>query len=63
MGIDLLEQRFGEIVVQQQAPELQQHGGVEYRLARQIDTHEVAQRLPVVKRIFQRLIGQAVPLL
>ena len=63
MSVDLLEQGLGEVVVQQQSPELQQRGGVGHRLARQVNAHEVAQRLAVVQRIFQRLVGQAVPLL
>jgi hypothetical protein len=31
--------------VEQQAPELQQRGGVRRRIVRQIDIHEVARRL------------------
>jgi hypothetical protein len=64
VGVDFLEQRLGEVVVQQQqAPELQQRGGVGHRLPRQVDAHVVAQRLAAVQRILQRFVGQAVPLL
>jgi len=48
---------------QQQIAKLQQPRGIRRRLARQVDAHEIAQRLAVVDRIFQRLVGQAVPLL
>ena len=61
--VDLVEQRPREVVGLQQAAELQQRRGVGHRLARQVDAHEVAQRLAVVQRILQRLVGQAVPLL
>jgi len=63
VGVDLVEQRSREVVVVEQAPELQQRRGVWDRLARQVDAHEVAQRLAVVQRVLQRLVGQAVPLL
>ena len=62
VGVDLFEQRLGEVVVQQQAPELEQRGGVR-QFARQVDAHEVAQCLAVVQGIFQRFVCQAVPLL
>jgi hypothetical protein len=61
--VDLVEQRPGEVVVLQQAPELQQRRGVRHRLARQVDAREVAQRLALVQRVLQCLVGQAVPLL
>ena len=60
VGVDFLEQRLGEVVVQQQAPELEQRGGIGHRFARQVDAHEVAQCLAVVQGIFQRLVCQAV---
>ena len=63
VGVDLFEQRLGELVVQQQAPELEQRGGIGRRFARQVDAHEVAQCLAVVQGIFQCLVCQAVPLL
>lgn len=63
MRVDLVEQRLGQVVGQQQSPELEQRRGVRHRLARQVDAHEVAQGLAVVQRVFQRLVGQAVPLL
>jgi hypothetical protein len=61
--VDLLEQGARQVVVVEQASKLQQRRRVGHRLARQIDAHEVAQRLAVVQRIFQRLVGQPVPLL
>lgn len=63
MDVDLVEQCLGQIVVQQQSSELQQRGGIGHRLTRQVDAHEVAQRLAVVQRVLQRFVGQAVPLL
>jgi len=45
-GVDLLEQWLGQVVIRQQ-PELEQRGGIGYRLARQVDAHDVAQRLTV----------------
>jgi hypothetical protein len=63
MGVDLLEQRLGQVVGDQQAAKLQQRGGIGHRLSRQVDAHEVPQRLAVVDRILEGFIGQAVPLL
>ena len=61
--VDLFKHRLRQVAGLQQAPELQQRRSVRHRLSRQVDTHEVAQRLTVVDRVFQGLVGQAVPLL
>ena len=63
VGVDLLEDGLRELVVFQQAAELQQRRGVGHLLPRQVDAHEVAHRLAVVDRIFQAFVAQAVPLL
>ena len=47
----------------EEAPKLQQPRRVGHRLARQVDAHEVPQRLAVVEGIFERVVGLAVPLL
>mgnify|MGYP005829094617 CR=1 FL=1 len=47
----------------QQMTEAQQRGRVRYALDGQIDTHEVAHRLTIVDRIFERLVGERIPLL
>ena len=47
----------------QQMTEVQQRGRVWYALDGQIDTHEVAHRLTIVDRIFERLVGERIPLL
>jgi hypothetical protein len=61
--VDLVGQRLGQVVGQQQSPEREQRGGIWLRIARQVDAHEVAQGLAVIQRAFQRLVGQALPLL
>jgi hypothetical protein len=61
--VDLVEQRLGQVVGQQQAPKLQQRRGVGHRFARQVDAHEIAHRLAVVQGVFQRFVSQPVPLL
>ena len=63
MRVDLVEQRPGQVVVLQQAPELQQRRRIRHRLTRKIDAHKVAQRLAVVDRILERFVGKAIPLL
>lgn len=47
----------------QQAPELQQHGGVRRRFVRQIDTDKATNGLAVVDRIFYSFVRQAEALL
>jgi hypothetical protein len=59
IGVDLLEQGLGAVVVQRQSSEHQQRGGIGHQLARQVDAHSVTQRLTIVRRV----VGQAVPLL
>jgi len=63
VGVDLVKERPRQIVVLQQAPELQQRRGVRHRLPRQIDADGIAQRLAVVDCILERLVGKAIPLL
>jgi hypothetical protein len=60
---DLVEQRPGQIVALQPMAEVQQGRRVRHRVAVQLDPGKAAQRLAVVQRIFQRLVGQTVPLL
>lgn len=43
--IDLFEQRRGQVSGRQQASKLQQLGGIENRLAREVDTQKLPQRL------------------
>ncbi len=45
VGVDLSEQRLGQVVGDEQASKLQQRGGIGHRLARQVDAHEVSKRL------------------
>ena len=60
---DLVEQRSGQIVPLQPMAEVQQRRRVRHRVTVQVDAGKAAQRLAVVQRIFQRLVGQPVPLL
>jgi hypothetical protein len=43
--------------------EVQHRRRIRHRLAVQLDPGKAAQRLAVVQRIFQRFVGQGVPLL
>ncbi len=63
VGVDLLENPLGQRMLLQQVTEAQECGRVRYAFARQIDTHEVAHRLTIVDRIFERLVGDRIPLL
>ena len=60
---DLAEQHFGQFVALQPMAEVQHGRRVRHPLHRQIDAGKAAQGLAVVKRIFQRLVRQPVPLL
>ena len=61
--VDLGQDRCGQIMLLEQAAELQQRRGVGHVLAPQVDADELAHGLAVVQRVFQRLVGQRVPLL
>ena len=63
MPVDLLEDRLGQLVLLEQATELQQRRRIRHRLARQIDPDESAHGLAVVDRVLEPLIGQTEPLL
>jgi hypothetical protein len=47
----------------EQPPEFQERGGIGHPLRGQIHAREPAQRLAVVERVFERFVGQAIPLL
>jgi hypothetical protein len=59
----LVEQAFGRLVRLQPMAEMQHRRRVRHRVAVQLDTGKAAQRLAVIKRILDRLVGQTVPLL
>lgn len=63
MRVGLVEQRAREVVGLQQTADLHQRRRIGHRLTPQVDADEVTQCLAVVQRVFQRLVGQAVPLL
>jgi hypothetical protein len=44
-------------------PEVQQRGGIGHALGWEINAGETLQRLTVVERVFERLVGQRIPLL
>ena len=55
---------LGQIVLLQQVAEVEQRRGIGHRFAAaQLDAHKRAQRLAVIERIFQGLVGQRIPLL
>jgi hypothetical protein len=60
---DLVEQRPGQIVLLQPMAEVQHRRCVRNRRHRQVDPGKAAQRLAVVERVLQGLVGQPVPLL
>ena len=55
--VDLLNDSLRELLVFQQAAQLQQLGGVGHLLARQVDDHQLTHGLAVVDGIFQALIA------
>lgn len=57
------EQLFAQLVLLEQAPELQQRGAIGHTLAAQVDAHEAAQCGAVEQRLFAGLIGQVEPVL
>jgi hypothetical protein len=62
-GVDLLEDPLGQGMFLQQVTETQQRGGVRHALDGQVDTDEVTHGLAIVDIIFERLVGEGVPLL
>ena len=58
MRVDRREDRVRQLLVFQQAPELQQRRGIRRRLAPQVDAHEPANRLAVVNRVLDPLVRQ-----
>jgi len=61
--VDLDQQRLGQVVGFQQMAKSHQRGGIGHALLAQVNVHKVAQCLRVVDRVFDRFIGQSVPLL
>jgi hypothetical protein len=59
----LIEHHPGQPVLLQPVAEVQHRRRVGHRIAVQIDAGKAAQRLAVIKRILDRLVGQPVPLL
>jgi hypothetical protein len=62
-GVDLLEDPLGQGMLLQQMAETQRRGGVWHALDGQVNTDEVAHGLAIVDSIFERLVGESVPLL
>lgn len=63
MNIDAFEQLGRQIVLFQQATNLQQRRGVCHLRARKIDADKLPHGLAVVDRILHSLVGQTEPLL
>ena len=63
MFVDRGEDRFGQRVLLEQAPELEQRGRIGHALSAQIHAHETTDRLTVVQRILNAFVGQAKALL
>lgn len=63
VGVDLLEDSLGQSMPFQQVPELQKRGGIGHGFHPKVDPGKAAHRLAVVESVFERLIGQRIPLL
>ena len=63
MAVDRLEERGAEVILLQQAAELEQRRRVGNRVGGETDSQESTHRLTVIDGVFQRFIGQAIPLL
>ena len=62
-GPHLFENPLGEFVRLQQVTELEQGGGIGHGFHTQVDTRKEAHRLAVIDGVFERLVGQRIPLL
>jgi len=63
MTLDRLEDRPGQVMLLQQAPEVEQRGGIRGPLPAQIDPDKGPDRLTVVHRVLGGLVGQPEKLL
>jgi hypothetical protein len=63
VGVDGGKEAFAQVVGFEQPPEFQERRGVGHALGSQINAGKAPQRLTVVECVFERFVGQAIPLL
>ena len=63
VGVDGGKEALAQIMRFEEMTKLQQRGGIGHALGLEIDAGETLQGLTVVKGVFQRFIGQPIPLL
>jgi hypothetical protein len=63
VGVDGAKEALAKVVGFEQVAEFQQRRGVGHALGREVDAGEVPHGLAVVDGVFERFVGQAIPLL
>ena len=63
VGVDGFENGRAEVVFLQKTPEFEQGGGVGHGIGGEVDAEERTHGLAVVNGVFERFVGQSIPLL
>ncbi len=63
VGVDGGEKALAQVVRFQQVPEVQQGGGIGHAFGGQINPGKTLEGVAVVERVFERLVGEGIPLL